>query len=718
MAVLATLISACLSVACASAAGAESVSAPLPEADYTVSSACGVPQPAHAGCLALELRPASAAARAWTHPIGMTRSTPIVAAKATEGAYGLRPEDLEHAYFPGASEHPDVPVAEPQTIALVDAYNDYKAAADLKTYSSEFGLPELPACGSTLHTACFEQVNQKGESALAHLPFPHSELELATRETLCLGNTGGRKESAACVAIAEAEGWAVEISTDIEMAHAVCQNCKIVLVEAESSAYENLIQAEATAVSVVHATEVSNSWGGGEPETSDTGARRELEGDAAAFRHPGTVITASAGDEGYFNWAEAEGAEEAASHGEASGYSDSANFPASLPYVVAVGGTRLILSNHARASEVVWNERSDPAGESSGASGGGCSRLFTAQPWQQDVPDWSQVGCGSKRAVADIAADADPYTGVAVYDSVPDRREERGKIVNTPPQWLPVGGTSVASPIIASMFALAGGAHGVEFPAQTLYSHLQTASLYDVTSGGNGICDDDYGPCQGSLDPSSSLYPFDCGAGELICNAAPGCGTEIYAGPTGVGSPNEIAALEPSTQPAIVPPECPVQEGAAGNGLKGSAGGGVEGETPQVPPQERTPKRNPNPTPGSSGTSTPGQTSSAQPKLLALKLAKGALAAAVEKHGAHAHTLRFTLRMSAACKVQVTLARYLTGHGHKRWRKVAGGAASFTAAVGASKHSLEARGRLPAGSYRLMVALHGGSSHAIFFTLR
>ncbi len=108
-----------------------------------------------------------------------------------------------------------------------------------------------------------------------------------------------------------------------------------------------------------------------------------------------------------------------------------------------------------------------------GAGGGGCSESFTAPPWQQAVPDWSQVGCGSKRAVADVSADADPYTGVAVYDSVPIHpRRSIGELVNTPLEWWPIGGTSVASPIVASMFALAGGAHHVEYPAQTLYSHL------------------------------------------------------------------------------------------------------------------------------------------------------------------------------------------------------------------------------------------------------
>src|ERR1019366_9036193 len=115
--------------------------------------------------------------------------------------------------------------------------------------------------------------------------------------------------------------------------------------------------------------------------------------------------------------------------------------------------------------------------------------------------DWTTTGCGSNRAVADVSADADPLTGVAVYDSVPypEEEEEEGKKVTRELNWVPIGGTSVASPIIASMFALAGGAHKVEYPAETLYSHIGPTSLYDVTAGGNGKCDGAYSTCSGSM---------------------------------------------------------------------------------------------------------------------------------------------------------------------------------------------------------------------------
>ena len=120
----------------------------------------------------------------------------------------------------------------------------------------------------------------------------------------------------------------------------------------------------------------------------------------------------------------------------------------------------------------------------------------------------SAVGCGtgseSKRAANDVAADADPDTGVAVYDSVPYLEPGEWPRDGSAPGWIPIGGTSVASPIVASMFALAGGSHGVAYPAKTLYSHLGSGLLHDIAEGGNGDCEGFYGDgCTGSMIPLS-----------------------------------------------------------------------------------------------------------------------------------------------------------------------------------------------------------------------
>jgi len=409
------------------------------------------------------------------------------------GAYGLSPDDLRSAYFPG--ERPDAPVGEPQTIALVDAYADPEAEVDLRVYSEAFGLPLLPRCTNGAVSDCFEAVNQNGETGNPPVAIEQHEIEKASE-------------------------WAGETSIDIEVAHGICRNCRILLVEA-SSANGSGLEVGVETAERLGATEISNSWTDWNEDDKPFGR---------PFKDPGIVITAGAGDWGYMNWAE--------SNEDESGV----NYPASSPYVIAVGGTKLTLTEaKARASETVWNEGGK--GEKS-AGGGGCSWLFSAPSWQTAVPDWDSVGCGtgeeSRRAVADVAADADPHTGVAIYDSVPYYYAPGSSVA---PGWVTIGGTSVASPIVASLFALVGGSQGVEYPAATLYSHLGGASLYDVTSGGNGKCDGAYiNGCTGSMS-ESPLSLSDCGKGVLICNAGPG-----YDGPTGVGAPAGLAAFEAGSE--------------------------------------------------------------------------------------------------------------------------------------------------------------------------
>ena len=410
-------IAVVLALLCVPGVAAGSVS-PLPSSDYTVRAVCATTGFKRAGCLALQLVPRTAAARARRHPLGFTRSAPLAAPSPGGGAFGLRPQDLHAAYGLPSS------ASSAQTVALVDAYNDPTAEADLKGYSEEFGLPEC-----TTGNGCFKQVNQNGEAG--NLPFPKTTAEL---EAARKGTRFKREEAA------EAIGWGLEISLDIEIAHATCESCHVLLVESNEPSYEDLEKAEKSAATL-GAGEISNSWAG--PEVGET---PELES-ASPFNHKGIVITAAAGDDGYLNW-DAESASER-------GY---ANFPASSPHVVAVGGTRLSLgTGSAWAGETVWN--------GDHATGGGCSVVFTAQPWQQSLADWSTVGCESKRAVADVAADADPYTGVAVHDTSPEceYRYEEAKVKHVL-YWCTIGGTSLASPLIASTFALAGGPHGVNIP--------------------------------------------------------------------------------------------------------------------------------------------------------------------------------------------------------------------------------------------------------------
>jgi hypothetical protein len=166
-----------------------------------------------------------------------------------------------------------------------------------------------------------------------------------------------------------------------------------------------------------------------------------------------------------------------------SGYGVS--FPATSRYVVAAGGTSLNRNSGTSRgwSETTWS-----------GSGAGCSSWEAKPSWQTDS------GCG-RRTDADVSAVADPGTGVAVYDTYGHAG------------WFVVGGTSASSPIIASTYALAASPPSGQAAASTLYAH--PGNLNDVTSGSDGSCSPSY-----------------------LCTAGSG-----YDGPTGLGTPNGLAAF-------------------------------------------------------------------------------------------------------------------------------------------------------------------------------
>jgi hypothetical protein len=656
-------------------------SASLPNSDYIARRACAPPAPGAASCLVLQLQPASATARARVHPFGVASDKHAGMAVATECSHAysascLTPQEFNDAYFPG--EQPDGPASEPerQTIALVDAYNDPEAEHDLQIYDEEFKLPEC-----NVGNGCFEQVNEHGASAPSSLPFPETEAELESAEAVCNGRKAQQK--ALCKTVEEAQAWSLEIATDIEIAHGICQNCHVRLVEAGSAEYPELQTAENAAVAL-DATEISNSWGG--PET---------EADNEDFDHPGIVITAAAGDEGYLNW------EQYATRNESgSSYFEGADYPASSPDVVAVGGTSLTLGiNGAWAAETVWNR--------DGAGGGGCGEQ-PAQPWQRE--DAEKVGCtGGKRAVADVSADADPTTGAAIYDSVPYPHETE------PLDWIPVGGTSLASPIVASMFALAGGAHDVAYPAQTLYSHLGSPLLHDVTVGGNGACNQDYLSCSGSL-----ASPLDCGAGVWICNATTG-----YDGPTGVGTPNGLGAFKPSEESAKT--SKPVEEGVKSKvGDSEGESGGDSGDTTKEAGSGIAPGGSPASTSAGDGSGigeTPAVTGSPPGRAKALTPARiSALTLTAYARNALRHSrpdsrlaissLAFSCVLSRATSVKLGLAVQVGAADRPRWRML-DSSLTFAATKGENRRRLRGPGVLAPGTYRLTLTPVGGAARSL-----
>ncbi len=393
-------------------AAAQAIAARASASGFRVHRVCHVARPGRAACLGMKLVPSSlGAAQLHANALRQSREAAAGARPAvtvTEPYPGyLTPLRLHDAY----SLPTETSASHVQTVAVVDAYDDPTAEADLDVYDKQFGLP---ACTSA--NRCFRKVNQSGKPG----PLPKKQGE-----------------------------WAAEISIDVQMVRAICQSCRILLVEASSEEFGDLGTAVNTAVAA-GADEVSNSYGGAEQHSYATLA-------SSYYDHPGTVVVASSGDCGYLNKA-------------CTGEPAAAEFPAAAAQVVSVGGTSL--SEHKEAwSATVWNE-----------GGSGCSSVFSAPSWQGEVAGFSATGCGSGRSVADVAAIGDPNTGVDVYDSTP----EGG---GTPTGWGVWGGTSVAAPIVAAEFALTGGARGVAYPSATLYPHLgEGNSLYDVLSGSNGSC--------------------------------------------------------------------------------------------------------------------------------------------------------------------------------------------------------------------------------------
>jgi subtilase family serine protease len=266
-------------------------------------------------------------------------------------------------------------------------------------------------------------------------------------------------------------GWAEEESLDVDAVSSACPTCHILLVEASSASTAALAKAENTAAKTAGVAAISNSYGGSE-------ASSETSTDAS-YNHPGVAITVSSGDDGF-----------------------GVEYPAASQFVTAVGGTTLTQASNARGwSEAAWS-----------GAGSGCSSFEPKPTWQHDT------GC-AKRTVADVSADADPNSGLGVYDtynncgssSSCDVLIEEG-IAEGLDGWAQVGGTSLSSPLIASVYALAGNTASTTYGSFP-YSH--TSALFDATSGSNGSC-----------------------GGSYLCTAGAG-----YDGPTGLGTPNGTGAF-------------------------------------------------------------------------------------------------------------------------------------------------------------------------------
>jgi len=306
-----------------------------------------------------------------------------------------------------------------QVIAVVDAFDDPNVEVDLSTFTAQFSQPSC-----TTENGCFKLVYE-----------------------------GGTKPPA------DISGWSNEIAIDTQWAHSIAPEAVILLVEAQSNSFADLLSAVDTAVAN-GATIVSMSWVGS--ETAD-----ETSYDTH-FNVPGVMFVAASGDDG---------------HG--------VSYPAASPYVVGVGGTTLTInSNGTWESETAWSD-----------SGGGQSQYETEPSYQEGVQT------SGKRGVPDVAYDGNPSTGIPSYSSY-----SCGACYTGWQQW---GGTSIGTPEWAALFARANAIRVLNGKApltepQTILYPLNELGFHDITSGSNGNC--------GTLCTAGPGYDYVTGLGSLIAD--------------------------------------------------------------------------------------------------------------------------------------------------------------------------------------------------------
>lgn len=305
---------------------------------------------------------------------------------ATLTPRGLTPEQVKKIYkLPNTGGH--------GTIAIIGAYDDPTIEKDLNFFSTQFGLAPC-----TTQNGCFEK-HMMASSTKAN------------------------------------SGWSSEASLDVEWAHAIAPNAKILLVEAKTPSGANLLAAVDYARSRPDAVAISMSWGGA--EFAD-----EVKYDEHFTSPYGATFFASSGDSG-----------------------SGASWPAVSPNVVAVGGTRLyFFASGLLSSEKAW-----------AGSGGGVS-VYEKQPSFQAA--YSIPKAKGMRAIPDVSYNADPRSGFSVYKS-PVAGSRKG--------WYVFGGTSAGAPQWAAIKALGRSASNEKFYFDKA-SDANSQFFRDIVSGSNGDC--------------------------------------------------------------------------------------------------------------------------------------------------------------------------------------------------------------------------------------
>ena len=480
---------------CATATAARTIS-PLPPSDYGVRAVCAAPARGQAGCLALQLVPLTAAARAHTRPLGAPRAAPTPATTPVRaGEIGLRPQDLHSAYA-----LPDTATAA-QTIAIVDAYNDPHAEADLKAYDEEFGLPECTAADG-----CFEQLNQSGKAT--PLPFPKSDTELESARN---GSSGERKRpNARPAGTSRSRSTSRPRTRSARTAASSCSRVKPRPTRTSKPPSAAPSTRRRRDLQLVGRARGRRDAGAGEDERLQRPRRRDHR-----LRRGRRVPRLGRRKR-----------RRTRLH----------RLPRLLPprrrrRRHATGNSKPTERGPERASGTATAPAAAAAARCSKHSSG--SRTSQASGSRLPAP---ARRVRHRRRRRPLHRRRRPRQQLRLQLRI-RRRHHHGQL----PDWCTIGGTSLASPLIASVFALAGGADGAPYPARTLYQNAQAtpSALHDVTAGSNGACSQ---PFQIETGLSGCTFAEEakqsCDS-RRICLAADG-----FDGPSGLGTPDGIAGFE------------------------------------------------------------------------------------------------------------------------------------------------------------------------------
>ncbi len=263
-------------------------------------------------------------------------------------------------------------------------------------------------------------------------------------------------------------GWGDETTLDVEIIHALAPDANIVVLVSPVAETEGTIGLpefrQLLQYTIDHklGTIVSQSWGASEATLADAAGQAELRKWDALFQQAttqhGITLLASSGDNGATDYTDLQGSRLSPTA--------TSSFPNDDPWVTSVGGTSLH-RNGTGFTENAWN-----------GSGGGMSKFFAKPGYQQTLPASVQSILQNRRGLPDVSGNADPSTGLAMY--------EHGS-------WSTAGGTSASAPMWAALVAIANqmAGHPLGFINPALYKIAASAryqqDFHDITVGNNSV---------------------------------------------------------------------------------------------------------------------------------------------------------------------------------------------------------------------------------------